>query len=787
METISERTNGRSILLAAALLLLAHALFGPAEARAQWTTNGNNISNTNTGNVGVGTANPEVGLHVATESIATPRGFLIQQSNTGNNSAFMIMRKGRGTIASPTAIVNGDSLGAIYTEAYDGSTFLRTGSNIKFISNGTVAVGSVPTDITFATGSSGTGTERMRITSGGNVGIGTTNPQSLFQISGASPTAYTTASVPLIGQRITNSDTTNNSASTLRFSTLDTAALDQTAAAISAIFTNHSVSNISGELAFQVKNAGAVTEALRINSLGNVGVGTTNPAYRLDVAGQVRSSSGGFVFPDNTTQTTALAFGSTVGTAVQGNTTLTVAAGAGMTGGGTATLGVNGTTLTLTNNDKGSAQNIFKNVGNAAGATQFSAGSNTDTVRFEGTGGTTVSFDAANKKVIINSSSGSSSGWTDSGSSVSLTSSTAKVGIGTTNAPGTKLQVNGTTLSGITAGTSGDYNARSLMLTTRPLNDGVASLGFDANSTYRGAFDFNGGSGLLTWYSNSGGGWNPTFSVAADGNVGIGTANPTSKLHVVGGAITVQGSTAGGGSGNGDFAVRTASGNGYWDFAAQNTNGTFIVYDALNAKMPLTIEPNAPTNTMYFKSTGVVGVGTATPGAGYKLDVNGDTHVTGAISTTGAINAGGAITGATINATYQDVAEWVPSTQKLMAGTVVVLDAERTNHVLASTKAYDTKVAGVISDTPGVILGQGSDGKLKVATTGRVKVKVDATRAPIHVGDLLVTSDVEGVAMKSVEVDLGGVKIHRPGTIIGKALEPLDKGTGEMLVLLSLQ
>jgi hypothetical protein len=50
-----------------------------------------------------------------------------------------------------------------------------------------------------------------------------------------------------------------------------------------------------------------------------------------------------------------------------------------------------------------------------------------------------------------------------------------------------------------------------------------------------------------------------------------------------------------------------------------------------------------------------------------------------------------------------------------------------------------------------------------------------------------VTSDVEGVAMKSVPVDLGGTQIHRPGTIIGKALEALDKGTGEILVLLSLQ
>ena len=130
---------------------------------------------------------------------------------------------------------------------------------------------------------------------------------------------------------------------------------------------------------------------------------------------------------------------------------------------------------------------------------------------------------------------------------------------------------------------------------------------------------------------------------------------------------------------------------------------------------------------------------------------------------------------------------WVPTRQKLDAGTVVVVDPAGVNHVLASTAAYDTGVAGVVSEQPGIILGEAGDGKVKVATTGRVRVRVDATRAPIRAGDLLVTSDVEGVAMKSEPMAVGGRKIHAPGTIIGKALEPLDKGTGEILVLLSLQ
>jgi hypothetical protein len=153
----------------------------------------------------------------------------------------------------------------------------------------------------------------------------------------------------------------------------------------------------------------------------------------------------------------------------------------------------------------------------------------------------------------------------------------------------------------------------------------------------------------------------------------------------------------------------------------------------------------------------------------------------------GNITAAGTIEAGNIKAKYQDVAEWVPSSEQLAAGTVVVLDSTKSNQVTLSNTSYDTRVAGVVSEQPGIALGEKSEGKVLVATTGRVRVKVDATKGAIHIGDLLVTSDVSGVAMKSEPVNLGGVQIHRPGTLIGKALEPLEKGKGEILVLLSLQ
>jgi len=219
------------------------------------------------------------------------------------------------------------------------------------------------------------------------------------------------------------------------------------------------------------------------------------------------------------------------------------------------------------------------------------------------------------------------------------------------------------------------------------------------------------------------------------GNVGIGVASPTTKLDV----------------------------NGTINATALTVNGTAV-----------TSSQWSTTGTTINYANGNVGIATASPTE--KLDVTGNVKVTGNITVSG-----------NINAKYQDVAEWVESSQDLAPGTVVVLDATRSNHVVAATQAYDSRVAGVISRQPGLALGEQAEGRVLVATTGRVRVKVDATNGPIQIGDLLVTSDREGVAMKSQPVEIGGVRIHRPGTLIGKALEPLASGTGKILVLLSLQ
>ena len=46
-------------------------------------------------------------------------------------------------------------------------------------------------------------------------------------------------------------------------------------------------------------------EAMRIDTSGNVGIGTTSVTEKLSVAGTIESSSGGFRFPDGSIQSTA--------------------------------------------------------------------------------------------------------------------------------------------------------------------------------------------------------------------------------------------------------------------------------------------------------------------------------------------------------------------------------------------------------------------------------------------------------------------------------------------------
>lgn len=82
------------------------------------------------------------------------RGFISSQNYNGPTAAVFNYQRSRGTQAAPTALINGDSIGAFHFKAYDGSAY-QTVSSIVSKVNGTVSAGSVPGELWFHTGNNG--------------------------------------------------------------------------------------------------------------------------------------------------------------------------------------------------------------------------------------------------------------------------------------------------------------------------------------------------------------------------------------------------------------------------------------------------------------------------------------------------------------------------------------------------------------------------------------------------------------------------------------------------------
>jgi hypothetical protein len=169
---------------------------------------------------------------------------------------------------------------------------VNTSTSPLTISNGTTAIGEIsyassgsPNRALTLAGLDGirfsdSTTERMRITAGGNVGIGTTSPSKRLEIyEDNSSTTSTT------GLKITNFSLTTNARAGIVFQSYD-----NNGAAIWAPRTG----STAGILIFGTNGGSGtaesnIAERMRITSTGNVGINKASPTFKLDILGSDNS------------------------------------------------------------------------------------------------------------------------------------------------------------------------------------------------------------------------------------------------------------------------------------------------------------------------------------------------------------------------------------------------------------------------------------------------------------------------------------------------------------------
>ena len=171
-----------------------------------FTNNGERVRITPAGKVGIGTTSP-VGKLTVKNNGGTPSSdwvlsgdpvfttfaeatggnadhILAMASNTSTARPNIIVRRSRGTLSNPNAVVNNDFLSSLQASGHDGTNF-QNPANVDFFVDGTPSAGNVPARISFSTGTNlGNRTERLTIKASGNVGIGTTSPSNKLHVVG---------------------------------------------------------------------------------------------------------------------------------------------------------------------------------------------------------------------------------------------------------------------------------------------------------------------------------------------------------------------------------------------------------------------------------------------------------------------------------------------------------------------------------------------------------------------------------------------------------------------------
>ena len=192
--------------------------------------------------------------------------------------------------SAPLNIVNSNPK-IVLEDSDNANTFgqiRQQAGNLQLLANNNTSNGTMQFKLDNGT----TVTDVMRIDSSGNVGIGTTSPSEKLEVAD-------TNQPPVIrlnrDKNLSGTNWVGESLGDIEFYTSDTSGA-QVYAKISAVggldsgVPNSGVPD--GDLVFYNRDHGStLDESMRINSLGNVGIGTTNPTHKLDINSGIANSA----------------------------------------------------------------------------------------------------------------------------------------------------------------------------------------------------------------------------------------------------------------------------------------------------------------------------------------------------------------------------------------------------------------------------------------------------------------------------------------------------------------
>jgi hypothetical protein len=455
----------------------------------------------------------------------------------------------------------------------------------------------------------------------GNLGIGTSTPLYKLQVVGTSYlNGQITTALSGTGNRCVYVDSTGN----LAAKTTDCG-------------TATGGDNLGDHIATQNIQLGAYwlsgdggNEGVFVNSLGNVGIGQTNPITKLDISGTLR----------NTLATThsLLGGGGEVLVMADNSGNLYATSTAGFLGGSGTSLWGGTLNGSIWNGDAG-AGNVGIGITNplhklsVAGTSYLNGQIST---ALSGTGNRCVYVDATGNLLAKTADCGTATGgdnlgdhiatqnirlgnyWLsgDGGNEGIFVNSTGSIGIGTST-PAYPLDVVGQIKSrfsntgnatGIIIGNNGSEQPQVLF----NVSDNSARFKMQVNSV-------NSANERLSIYAgplNSAATYE-TLVVGGNGNVGIGATNPQGKMEIIKNTVTSWSNS------ELDWALRITDGT-------QDTGLLFGVASGLDSAAIQSLDPLTSWTTrplLLNPNGGNVGIGTTSPL--YKLDVAGDVNVTG--------------------------------------------------------------------------------------------------------------------------------------------------------------